>query len=181
MYGYDDVCEMSIRAIKRLNEDGIPCVVLSKGVLPEELASLSRENIYGITLVSLDENYRNLYESGAAPYEDRIQALEKLKNKGCKTWVSMEPYPTPNIVKQDLGSILERISFADKIIFGRTNYNKTVSQFPHVKTWYNDKTLEVVRFCKQHSIDYWIKRGTWTGACPIEDRLNDSLEISVAL
>ena len=162
MYGYDDICEMSLQAIKRLNQDDIPCVVLSKGVLPLELAELSRENIYGVTLVSFDETYREKNEPGAAPYEERLAALKALHEKGCKTWISMEPYPTPNIVEQDLLPILERLSFADRIIFGRTNYNKTVSSFPNAKEWYNDRVLEVVSFCQKHGVDYYVKRGTWT-------------------
>ncbi len=164
MYGYDDVCDMSMRAIKRLNADGIPCVVLSKGVLPFELASCSKENVYGITLVSLDESYREEYEPGAAPYVERIAALKTLHDAGCKTWVSMEPYPTPNIVEQELLPILEAVSFADRIIFGRTNYNKVVSSFPYVKSWYNDLVLDVVSFCLEKGIDYYIKKGTWTFA-----------------
>lgn len=171
MYGYDEICDMSIRAIARLNQDGIPCVVLSKGVLPSELAKLSSRNVYGITLASLDETYREQFEPGAAPYEERIDALEALHALGCRTWVSMEPYPTPNIVEQDLLPILERVSFADRIIFGRTNYNKTVSSYPDAKEWYNERALEVVEFCLAHDIDYWIKRGTWTREQAIEDAL----------
>lgn len=171
MYGYEDICEISIKAIRKLNENGIPCVVLSKGVLPEELAQLSEDNIYGITLVSLNEEYRKRYEPGAAPYKERIEALEKLNRLGCRTWVSMEPYPTPNILEQDLLPILERVSFADRIIFGRTNYNKAVSAFREAKGWYNSQVLEVVTFCQDRSIDYWIKRGTWTGLGAPEDQI----------
>lgn len=162
MYGFDEISEMSIAAIRRLNEDSIPCVVLSKGELPLELANLSSSNVYGITLVSLCERYRQQYEPGAAPYEVRINALEKLKERGARTWVSMEPYPTPNIIKQDLREILDRVSFADKIIFGRTNYNKVVSSYPNVKDWYNEQVHVVVDFCTRHSIDYYIKKGTYT-------------------
>lgn len=163
MYGYEDICAMSLRAIKRLNEDSIPCVVLSKGVLPQELATLSKKNIYGITLVSLDESYREVFEPGAAPYRARIEALRRLHDAGCQTWVSMEPYPTPNLVQQDLLPILNEVSFADKIIFGRTNYNKAVSSYPAVKSWYNEQVMEVVRFCLERDINYFIKHGTWTG------------------
>lgn len=162
MYGYEDICAMSLKAIRKLNENDIPCVVLSKGVLPLELAELSQKNIYGITLVSLEESYRERYEPGAAPYEERIAALLQLHEQGCQTWVSMEPYPTPNIVKQHLRPILERVAFADRIIFGRTNYNKEVSTFPHCKDWYNDQVLDVIDFCSSRGIDYYIKRGTWT-------------------
>lgn len=167
MYGYEEVCNMSLKAIQKLNEHDIPCIVLTKGVLPFELSSLSPKNIYGITLVSLDETYRQQYEPGAAPYRERIDALKKLHDAGCHTWVSMEPYPTPNIVKQDLADILHEVSFADRIIFGRTNYNKKVSQFPQVKSWYNERALEVVTFCQENCIDSYIKRGTWTGPIPL--------------
>lgn len=161
MYGYDDVCALTLKAIERLNADDIPCVILSKGVLPDELASLSRENTYGITLVSLDERFRAEYEPGAAPYSKRISALKRLHEAGCRTWVSMEPYPTPNLVEQELPAILEQLSFVDKVIFGRTNYNKLVSSYPNVKRWYEDRVLEVVDFCTSRGIEYYIKKGTW--------------------
>ena len=164
MYGYDDVCDMSLKAIRRLNEDGISCVVLSKGILPPNLAGegFMRSNVYGITLVSLDESYREEFEPGAAPYKERIDALRALHDAGCRTWVSMEPFPTPNVCDQDIGPILEAVSFADRIIFGRTNYNKVVSSYPNCKEWYNERVLDVVRFCRERGIDFFIKHGTWT-------------------
>ena len=127
MYGYDEVSQMSIAIIKKLNVAGIKCTALTKGILPIELATLSPENEYGITLVSLDEVFRQEMEPNSAPYQERIDALRILHNAGCKTWVSIEPYPTPNFIEQDLNEILEAISFCDKIIFGRLNYNKKVS------------------------------------------------------
>ncbi len=163
MYGHDEVCDMSLAAIARLNEGDIPCVVLSKGELPLSLKNLSRENVYGITLVSLDEDYRRAYEPGAAPYGVRIAALKALHDEGCKTWVSLEPYPTPNMVEQDIRPLLESVAFADRIIFGRTNYSKLASSYPDVKDWYNRRVLDVVAFCRAMGIDYFIKTGTWTG------------------
>lgn len=163
MYGYEDICSMSLAAIDKLNDNGIPCIVLSKGVLPAELSGKMKENVYGITLVSLDESYRQEAEPGAAPYSERIDALRVLHDAGSRTWVSMEPYPTPNIVDQDLLPILETVSFADRIIFGRTNYNKLVSRFPNVKEWYNIQAKRVIDFCAERGIEYYIKRGTLTG------------------
>lgn len=176
MYGYDDVCEMSLKAIRRLNRDGIPCIVLSKGILPLELAGegFLESNVYGITLVSLDESYRKEYEPGAAPFRNRIEALKALHDAGCKTWVSMEPYPTPNICDQDIAPILEAVSFADRVIFGRTNYNKVITSYPGSKEWYNERVLDVVRFCLDRDIDYFIKHGTWTRERPYEDYLTQA-------
>ena len=58
MEGYPEVSQMSIAAIRKLNEAGIKCTTLTKGLLPIELAELSPENEYGITLITLDEAYR---------------------------------------------------------------------------------------------------------------------------
>ena len=117
MFGYDEISEMSIAIVKKLNNADIKCTVLTKGILPIVLSELSSENEYGITLVSLDEKFRKEMEPNTAPYDRRINALKALHDAGCKTWVSIEPYPTPNFVKQDLREILNAVSFCDKIIF----------------------------------------------------------------
>lgn len=162
MYGYDEIHDMSIRIIKKLNNAGIKCVVLTKGILPMELSGLSEENEYGITLISLDEQFRKRMEPGAAPYKDRLDALRRLSDKGCKTWISMEPYPTPNLINQDLYSILNEVSFTDKIIFGRANYNKVVNSYKMHREFYNEKAEEVLQFCENNNIEYYIKDKTIT-------------------
>ena len=52
MYGYGEICHMSMQPIAMLNNAGIPCTVLTKGILPYELSQLSPYNNYGISLVS---------------------------------------------------------------------------------------------------------------------------------
>ena len=163
MYEYPQIEQMSLATINKLNHAGIKCTVLTKGILPEILSECSEQNEYGITLISLDENYRRKVEPGAAPYEERLRALRRLHEKGCKTWVSMEPYPTPNLINQDLREILEAVSFVDKIIFGRTNYSREVtSGYPAHKKFYNEKAAEVIRFCEGYKIAYHIKEKTIT-------------------
>lgn len=162
MYGYEEIEDMSLAAIKKLNEAGIKCTVLSKGILPLELAAYSKENEYGITLVSLDEDYRVNMEPGAAPYGIRLNALRELHEKGCKTWVSIEPYPTPNLIEQKLGTILEAVAFSDKIIFGRTNYSKEITMFKRHREFYNEQAEQVVSFCKRRKIQFHIKEGTFS-------------------
>jgi len=162
MYGYEDVKKMSLDAIQMLNVGGIKCTVLTKGVLPIELSDYSKENEYGITLISLNEEYRELVEPGAATYADRLAALKALHDKGCSTWVSIEPYPTPNIINQDLGEILDAISFTDKIIFGRTNYSKEISSYSEHRAFYNKQAATVIAFCEKNNIQFHIKEGTIT-------------------
>ena len=162
MYGYDEVSTMSIEIIRKLNAAGIKCTALTKGILPIELAQLSPENEYGITLVSLDEGFRKEMEPNTAPYQERIKALRALHDAGCKTWVSIEPYPTPNFIEQDLNEILEAISFCDKIIFGRLNYNKKVSEYKDYKAYFNELAKHVISYCETNGKQYHIKDGTIT-------------------
>lgn len=162
MYGYKEIEELSIKIIGRLNRANIKCTVLTKGILPIELATLSKQNEYGITLISLNEDFRKELEPGAAPYLERIKALKNLHDLGFKTWVSIEPYPTPNFINQDITKILQAVSFTDKIIFGRLHYNKKVSEYKDFKQFFNSTAQTVIDFCTDNNIDYHIKTGTIT-------------------
>lgn len=162
MNGYPEVATMSIAAIRKLNDAGIKCTTLTKGLLPIELAELSKKNEYGITLITLDETYREQMEPGAVPCAERLAALRALHDAGCRTWVSIEPYPTPNMVEQDLHEILEAVSFVDWIVFGRTNYSKAANAYEGHKYFYNKSAAEVIEFCQEHGIDYHIKEKTIT-------------------
>ena len=72
----------------------------------------------------------------------------------------MEPYPTPNLVEQNLSKILEEISFVDKIIFGKLNYNVKSSQFGTNSSFYQECSKKLIGFCEDNGIDYHIKYGT---------------------
>ena len=165
MYEYDEVRDMCIAAIKKIHASGVKCSVLTKGVLPIELAQMSKDNEYGITLISTDEAFREQIEPGAAPWKERLSALKALHDAGCKTWVSIEPYPTPNIIKQDLIQLLEKVNFVDRIIFGRMNYNKVVTAYSDHKHFFNTCATEVIAYCDKLGIDYHIKNGTITPQC----------------
>ena len=162
MYGYPEIAEMSMAAIRKLNAAGIKCTALTKGLLPIELSELSPENEYGITLVSLDEGYRQRMEPGSAPYAERLGTLKALHDAGSKTWVSIEPYPTPNLIEQPLQELLSAVAFTDRIIFGRTNYNKDVSSYRSHREFYNKCATEVIDFCNGNQITFHIKDGTIT-------------------
>jgi DNA repair photolyase len=163
MYKQKEVKKLTLKIIEKLNKNGIRCTVLTKGVLPRELTNskkYSLKNEYGITLVSLDEKFRKGFEPGAAPFLARIKSLKYLHDSGLKTWVSMEPYPTPNLVNQDLNYILNNIEFVNKIIFGKLNYNVKVSEFKDKTNFYQECADIVVDFCNQRKISYHIKYGT---------------------
>ena len=159
MYGNKRVESLTLSAMRRLNLDFIKCIVLTKGILPEILINLNPGNEYGISLVSLDENYRKTMEPGAAPIKDRLQALKNLHDKHLFTWVAIEPYPTPNIIEQDLNELLEAVSFVDRIVFGRTNYSKEVTSLKQHEQFYKDCVRQTLKFCMLNNIDCDIKKG----------------------
>lgn len=162
MYEYPEVQDMSVAAIQKLNAAGIKCSVLTKGILPIELSTLSKDNEYGITLVSLREDFREKMEPGSAPLEERLTALRELHDAGCKTWVSIEPYPTPNICNQELLPLLEAVGFVDRIIFGRLNYSKEGTAYTEHKEFFNRRAAETISFCTDRGISCHIKDGTIT-------------------
>lgn len=163
MYEQKEVIDLTLKIIERLNKDNIRCTVLTKGIYPKHLADIEKygqNNEYAITLVSLDKKFKEGFEPGSASYIKRINSLQYLHDKGLKTWVSMEPYPTPNLVKQELSKILEKIYFVDKIIFGKLNYNVKIAQFQNNKTFYDECANEVIDFCNKNNIEHHIKYGT---------------------
>ena len=108
----------------------------------------------------MDERFRERFEPFSWDYKKRISSLYYLHENGLNTWVSIEPYPTPNIIKQDITVLLERISFVDKIVFGRMNYNKLISEYPGYQRFYNESTETVADFCRKNSIEFHIKDKT---------------------
>jgi len=178
MYDYErqnlvpEIKEMTLKIIEKLNKEGIKVTTLTKGTYPDELLDskrFSRKNEYGITLVSLNRNFKNEFEPFSAPYEARINSLKRLSDNGLKTWVSMEPYPTPQLDKQagNIKTILEKISFVDKIIFGKLNYRRlTEHNTSYSKIWKNNNDFYrsmaqgIINFCEKNKIKYHIKFGT---------------------
>lgn len=84
---------------------------------------------------STDEGFWKKYEPFTATYDERIYSLKYLHDNGCKTLVSIEPYPTPNICEQDLEEVLEKIKFVDYIVFGRWHYSKVVSALKNINNF----------------------------------------------
>lgn len=78
MYQYKEVQDMSLAAIKKINDVGVKCLVLTKGILPIELSELSKDNEYGVTFINTNEAFRKRMEQGSAPWKKRLAALKAL-------------------------------------------------------------------------------------------------------
>ncbi len=166
-----EVKELTLRIIERLNKEGIRVTTLTKGFYPDEVLDekrFLRTNEYGITLVSLDSEFKKKFEPFSASYEKRIESLIKLAKAGLETWVSVEPYPTPELDKtaDDIETLLEKVKFVNKIIFGKLNYRRLNDNSGSSQVWgnnhdfYRRKAREIIDFCKKNDIEYHIKFGT---------------------
>jgi len=174
MYKVPEICTLSLKIIERLNRSGIKVVTITKGLYPDDLTdtdTYSVDNEYGATIVSLSDEFHEKYEPYTAPVVERIRTLKALHDSGLKTWVSMEPYPTPNIIKQEISEILEAVSFVDKIIFGKWNYSKLVSSYRGHKEFYDTTARKVLDFCNEKSIYVYMKEGTMTQECLTESNM----------
>lgn len=156
MYEQPEVTTLSLQVIEAINRRGIACSILTKGLLPAELGDssrFSRQNSYGISLVSVSEEFRQRWEPGASPYAQRIVAARALHEQGCRTLVHIEPYPTPNIIEQDLETILQAVAFVDHVFFGGWNYNPIATSYPQRQDFYREQASIVRRFCQRHGIE----------------------------
>ena len=89
MYKYPEVTDMTLKIINKLNVNRIKCTVLTKGIYPTNLKDIkkySKDNEYGITLVSLNKEFKKRFEPDSAPYNGRIRALKRLHKAGLKTY-----------------------------------------------------------------------------------------------
>jgi len=163
----EEIAELSIALIRRVNAAGKPVTVLTKGVYPDRLVAalsdLSPDNQYGITVTSLNNEYVAQWEPKAALPEDRIRSLAALSRAGARTWVSIEPYPTPNIdpTAPDLEALLESLRPFDKLVFGKMNYVPAVTAYEKSDPLFYEHAAAVfIAWCEANGKLYHVKRST---------------------
>ncbi|MEQ8192675.1 MAG: radical SAM protein, partial [Candidatus Eremiobacterota bacterium] len=159
-----EISELTLDIIELINSNGIKVTTLTKGFYPEDLTEkkFSVNNEYGITLVSLNSDFKKKFESFTAPYDIRINSLNELHKAGCKTWVSIEPYPTPNLDPEayNIEKVLKEVKFVDKMVFGKLNYNINSAMFKDNLLFYEKIAEKVISFCRKENIELHIKDGT---------------------
>ena len=178
----------TLRAVGELNARGIPVTMLTKGTLPRierdfcegddftilrassgvaasmYSQELHPDNLFGISLVTPCDEFRSAWEPGAAPVEFRVRSLRIMHEEGCRTWVSMEPFPTPAIQLEtcgqtwDAAEVLSLVPFVDRVVFGRWNYGPKVTA--EDREWYLRQAEAVRKWCKRWGAECHIKKGT---------------------
>lgn len=134
-----------------LLENKIKVATLSKVGVPD--FKHLRKTKTGMTIVSDDEKFRRKFEPNAISIKKRIRVLKSIHDMGGFTWVSLEPYPTPAIWKQNIEKILEKINFVDFIVFGKWNYSKLAND----KSFYRKITKKFEDYCNSQGIKYFVK------------------------
>lgn len=165
-----DIQELTIALAQILNDRGFSCRFLTKGLYPvnriekflqiKKFSDKAEGNNFGISLVSVNKEFRQRWEPFASDFHERINYLKILHEMGFKTWISMEPYPTPNIIKQDIWSILKQIQFVDRVVFGKWNYNQTIEKFKKWKSYYSEQVSILKEWGEISNTEIEIKEGT---------------------
>lgn len=144
--------ENTLKLLDYFKERNIPTATLSKVDVPD-----IKGNRNGMTIVSTDEKFNLVWEPKVPLSSERIRKLKANHEEGEYTWVSLEPFPCPEIWEQDLIELLEKIKFVDFIIFGKWHYDRRASKKEAIN-FYREKATEFMDYCEIHKIRYWIKK-----------------------
>lgn len=148
---------------------------LQRAEYPSKIATLSKLGIsdnpsgiirHGISIVSLDEEFRKKFEPNTLPLKNRLRLL-CLAKANSYSWASVEPYPCSEIWKQPLEPLLEELKFwgVDLILFGKWNYDSRArTEEARIEYAQNISVLE--DFCKGNQIRLHVKSDTMRFAFP---------------
>ena len=111
----------------------------------------------GATVVSLE---RNEYEPLAPPPEDRLEALKQAKQRGVKTWLSIEPIIPSITYPEDIVEVT--LGYVDWYVLGSLNYCRQLKLHSltegTLKLWYAAHVKSAVELLKKHGKQFHIKR-----------------------
>lgn len=164
MYGRPDIQDVTNIVLDRVRQfdNRIKIITLTKGFLSSKIHYPPIiPDWYGISLVSMDEKFRREYEPGAAKFNERLAGAREMAENGSKIWVSMEPYPTPNISDRNVQHTLELMDDLsdgkiEKLIFGRWNYDQRTKGQENTD-FYIETAKKVVAFCHDNDISVKVK------------------------
>jgi len=130
-----------------------------------KIATLSKIDVFcddsksiriGMTIVSDNDKLSKKFEPNALPNSKRIEYLKQCHDWGYYTWVSLEPFVTPNIFEQSLVKLLSKIDFVDFIIFGKLNYDRRANN----PEFYKKMVTIFDKYCNEQSIRHFVKSET---------------------
>ena len=85
--------EVTRQALRILYDSKFPVSVQTKSSLVVRDLDIIKGNLFevGMTITSLNDEFRKQFEQGASPPDERIQALEEISSKYVATWIFYGP------------------------------------------------------------------------------------------
>lgn len=98
------------KILEKLKDSNLFISILTKSALVTRDIDLLKQMRceVGLTITSLNEGARELFEPGASPVKDRINALTQLRRAGIRTYIFFGPI-LPLITDRDLDAIIETL------------------------------------------------------------------------
>jgi DNA repair photolyase len=143
--------------IQILRENNLPFTVLTKSanVLRDiDLFVGYNKCRVGLTIITLDDNFRGILEPNASPIAERCEALQILKASGISTYCSVEPIMCCE--ESNPIQIIEALrEYVDLFEFGKlTPYPKMGIPVKYDVQWYARMFRDLIPYCKQERINY---------------------------
>ncbi len=87
------ILEVTRQALRILHDSKFPVSVQTKSSLVVRDLDIIKGDLFdvGMTITSLNDEFRKQFERGASPPDDRIQALEEISSKCIATWIFYGP------------------------------------------------------------------------------------------
>ncbi len=133
--------EITRQVIEILTENGLPFTVLTKSASVLRDIDLFKDYDkcrVGLTIITLDDDFRQQLEPQASPIDERCKALEVLKAEGISTYCSVEPIMSDR--RSDPIAIVNRLKDCVNLFeFGKWN-PKFMNTVPvkYSEGWYVD-------------------------------------------
>lgn len=158
-FPYGEDCSDTIETIKILKKHGCHVMFCTKGSLDSikyAIDLLDEKDSVGITITCGDE-MASIYEANSNRPSKRLEILKAAHEKGCETWISIEPVLEPKYIYSLLES--EHMNYVTRVKLGKLNH-MNISDLTGNKNDFIDWTEyahTAINLCKKNNIEYVVK------------------------
>jgi len=155
--------KLTRQIIEVLKQNELPFTILTKNDLVLRDIDLFKHYKLcriGVTITSLDEDFRKALEPFSVSYAKRVAVLEALKANGISTYLSCEPiFP---VKEADPISIVKKLrNVVDLFEFGKWSKYRTLGIPNYYYADYSDEHYgrmfkEIIAYCDEQKINYCI-------------------------
>jgi len=151
--------ELTKGCLETLLKHGWPVTVQTKSPLVlRDMESLRESNQIevGFTITTAGEDIRKIFEPNSPPIKERIEALEKLRSAGVKTFAMIAP-----MLPKAEGLVAQLSGKVDYVLIDKMNYHyadwvyrKNKLEYAMTNNFFTQKKVELANAFKKESISY---------------------------